>query len=52
MKIEDCKIGMVVGVLVKQVLPFNTEEGYYTLLEEVKEIPSDVVKYLKLLKGN
>lgn len=46
------KFGYKEGVLVKQVLPFNTEDGYYTWLEEVKEIPSDVVKYLKLLKGN
>jgi len=49
---NEAKFGYKEGVLVKQVLPFNTEEGYYTWLEEVKEIPSDVVKYLKLLKGH
>ena len=50
--LNEVKFGYKEGVLVKQVLPFNTEEGYYTWLEEVKEIPSNVVKYLKLLKGN
>lgn len=48
--LNEVKFGYKEGVLVKQILPFNTEEGYYTWLEEVKEIPSDVVKYLKLLK--
>ena len=50
--LNEVKFGYKGGVLVKQVLPFNTAEGYYTWLEEVKKIPSDVVKYLKLLKGN
>lgn len=50
--LNEVKFGYKEGVLVKQILPFNTEEGYYAWLEEVKEIPSDVVKYLKLLKGN
>jgi len=50
--LNEIKFGYKEGVLVKQVLPFNTEEGYYTWLEEVKKIPSDVIKYLKLLKGN
>ena len=50
--LNEVKFGYKDGVLVKQILPFSTEEGYYTWLEEVKEIPSDVVKYLKLLKGN
>lgn len=50
--LNEVKFGYKEGVLVKQILPFNTEEGYYVWLEEVKEIPSDVVKYLKLLKGN
>lgn len=50
--LNEAKFGYKEGVLVKQILPFNTEEGYYAWLEEVKEIPSDVVKCLKLLKGN
>lgn len=50
--LNEVKFGYKEGVLVKQVLPFNTAEGYYTWLEEAKKIPSDVVKYLKLLKGN
>lgn len=50
--LNEVKFGYKEGVLVKQILPFNMEDGYYTWLEEVKEIPSDAVKYLKLLKGN
>lgn len=50
--LNEVKFGYKEGVLVKQILPFNMEDGYYTWLEEVKEIPSDVIKYLKLLKGN
>lgn len=44
------KFGYKEGVLVKQVLPFQTSEGYYAWLCEEKHIPSDVVKYLKYIK--
>lgn len=44
------KFGYKEGVLVKQILPFNTEEGYYTWLQQHKDVPSDVVKYLKMFK--
>lgn len=50
--LNEVKFGYKEGVLVKQILPFSTEDEYYTWLEEVKEIPSEVIKYLKLLKGN
>lgn len=47
---NENKFGYREGVLVKQVLPFQTSEGYYDWLCEEKGIPSDVVKYLKYIK--
>lgn len=47
---NENKFGYKEGVLVKQVLPFQTSEGYYDWLCEEKHIPSDVVKYLKYIK--
>lgn len=47
---NENKFGYKEGVLVKQVLPFQTSEGYYNWLCEDKHIPSDVVKYLKYIK--
>lgn len=47
---NENKFGYKEGVLVKQVLPFQTNEGYYNWLCEEKHIPSNVVKYLKYIK--
>lgn len=46
----ETKFGYKDGVLLKQILPFDTEDGYYKWLEEDKGIPSDVLKYLKMFK--
>ena len=48
--LDENKFGYKEGVLLKQILPFDTEDGYYNWLEEEKGIPSDVLKYLKMFK--
>ena len=49
-KSDEVKFGYKEGVLVKQVLPFKTNEEYYSWLTWAKSIPADSVKYLKYLK--
>lgn len=46
----ETKFGYKEGVLVKQILPFDTEDGYYEWLGDEKGVPSDVLKYLKILE--
>ena len=49
-KSNEVKFGYKEGVLVKQVLPFKTNEEYYSWLTWCKGIPAESVKYLKYLK--
>ena len=44
------KFGYKEGVLVKQVLPFQTDGEYHSWLTWGKGIPADTVKYLKYIK--
>ena len=48
--LNENKFGYKEGVLVKQVLPFQTDDEYHSWLTWGKGIPSDVVKYLKYIK--
>ena len=47
---NENKFGYKEGVLVKQVLPFQTDGEYHSWLTWGKGIPADTVKYLKYIK--
>ena len=47
---NENKFGYKEGVLVKQVLPFQTDDEYHSWLTWGKGIPANTVKYLKYIK--